>query len=254
MKAFPALLLCVLLGPPSPAATTQPGAVAQPAPDPDFENSLKEADAKAATITDLSARFEQTKKTAMLRRPLVSSGTVKIKGTTTRWDTHRPQVSAMRTDESQIRVYYPEQKTLEAFDVDASMRRITATPLPRLEPIREAFSVHRANVGDLGVVLGAERYLGVLLVPREESLRKHVERVRVVIERATGCAAVVEIVDADGDTTTIVFTEVKTNTGLADADLNLTVPEGTTIVRPMEGLRGGGREPAGTGGKSGGKP
>jgi outer membrane lipoprotein-sorting protein len=250
------LLLCTLLCPRLPAGATQPPELAQPAADADFEASLKAADAKAATITDLSARFEQTKKTAMLRRPLVSSGTVRTKGTATRWDTEKPHVSAMRIDESQIRVYYPDQKTLETFDVDVSMRRITATPLPRLDLVREQFSVSRANVGDLGVGVGqaVERYIGILLTPKEESLRKHVERVRVVIERSTGCATTVEIVDADGDTTVIAFTDVKTNTGIADADLNLTVPEGTKLVKPLDGLGRGPEEPAGTSRKSRGRP
>lgn len=249
-----AMLLCLLPGPTLPMAAAQPTATAQPAADADLEGALKAADAKTAAITDLSARFEQTKKTAMLRRPLISSGTVRIKGTTTRWDTQKPHVSAMRIDESQIRVYYPEQKTLEAFDVDASMRRITATPLPRLVLIREQFSISRADIGDLLAGQDPERFIGVLLTPREESLRKHVERVRVVIERASGCAARVEIVDADGDTTVIAFTDVKTNSGLTDADLELTIPEGTKIVKPLEGLGGGAPEPAGKGGKSGGGP
>jgi outer membrane lipoprotein-sorting protein len=235
------------------AAWAQEKAADQPNIDAALMAALEEVDAKSAAVTDLSATFEQTKTTPLLRKPLVSSGTVKVKGSKVRWDTKSPHPTVMLIDESQIRMYYPDQRTLEVFDVDESMRRITATPLPRLAAIREQFVISRADVKELGVTERPEGFVGVALTPRQESLRKHVDRVRVLIDRATGCATRVEITDADGDTTTIRFRDIRTNVGLAESDLELNVPEGTRIVKPLEGLRGG-PPPERPGVKGGGRP
>lgn len=231
------VLLVMFTGLAMPHPSGQPPATAPTAPDPAFQAMLQEIDAKSAAVTDLTATFEQKKKTALLRKPLVSSGTVKMKGSLVRWDTRKPHPTVMLIDDTQIRMYYPQQRTLEVFEVDESMRRITSSPLPRLAAIREQFHIEQAEVKELGVDREPERFVGVLLSPREESLRTHVERVRVLIERATGCAARVEITDSDGDTTTIDFTDLRTNVGLAESDLALNVPEGTKIVRPLAGLR-----------------
>ena len=43
-------------------------------------------------------------------------------------------------------------------------------------------------------------------------------------------------IDADGDRTLLTFTHVRTSTGVSDADLELKLPAGTKMVKPLEGL------------------
>ena len=47
--------------------------------DPAFQKQLQDLDAKVAKIQDMTSSFEQRKFTAVLRKPLVSSGSVRIK-------------------------------------------------------------------------------------------------------------------------------------------------------------------------------
>ena len=58
---------------------------------------------------------------------------------------------------------------------------------------------------------------------------------RVLIDAETACARNVEMTDADGDVTTITFTNIKTDTGVSDTDVKLVTPPGTTVSRPLEG-------------------
>src|SRR6185295_18779565 len=97
-----------------------------------------------------------------------------------------------------------------------------------------------------------------VLLPKSDELKKHVREVRVLLDEppanettgsgkaekngadnrdkhAYGVVRQVEVTDADGDRTVVVFKEIRTNTGLKDHDLELTVPEGTRTSHPLEG-------------------
>ena len=59
--------------------------------------------------------------------------------------------------------------------------------------------------------------------------------VRVVIDSTIPCLVRMEITDADGDRTMLELKDIKVNTGVSDARVQLTVPAGTRISRPMGG-------------------
>jgi len=229
-----ALVVSTLAGAPSqPSAHTQavdqPGA-AEPAADPALDAELREIDARAAAIHDLTASFEQTRTSLLLRKPLVSEGTVAVKGARTLWRTVSPRRSTMLIDSAEMRLYYPDQGVVEVYELTDSLKRIAATPLPRLDAVRRHFSIARVGTSD------GPRDLVIDLTPRDPDLRERVHSVRVTIDRTTALASTITITDADGEETVIRFTQSRTNTGLDDASLDLNVPEGTRISRPLDGL------------------
>jgi outer membrane lipoprotein-sorting protein len=243
--------------PPSPSpATTQAGATA-PAEDPAFIRRLEAIDARAAGINDLTAEFEQRRHTPLLKRPLVSSGRVRLKGTTIRWDTRAPSKSVLVINAESLWIFYPQQRTLEIYPMESGLARLAASPLPRLQAVRDQFIVHECKVSELDGVTADSKApaVAVLLVPRSEELKKYVREVRVLLDepaaegqaigteggakdrqdRPYGVARQIEVTDGDGDRTVVVFKEIRTNTGLKDSDLELTVPEGTRVSHPLEG-------------------
>ena len=214
-------------------------AVAQPKASPaqtPFEQRLEAIDARAASVQDLTADFQQQKKTPLLKKPLVSKGTVRVKGARTRWDTEQPRKTVMTIDSAELRIYYPEQKTVEVYPVAAGMSRLAASPRPRLGVIREHFAIEEVAAKEIDA--GAkEGEVGMRLVPREEGLKEHVAQVRVLVD-AGGVGRKVEITDADGEVTTMVFTNVRVNTGVKEEGLVLKVPAGTRESRPLSGGSG----------------
>src|SRR5262245_35428095 len=66
-----------------------------PALDPALEAKLADIDARAAKIEDFSGKFDQQKFTALLRKPLLSNGTVRKVGSVIRWDTEKPEPSVL---------------------------------------------------------------------------------------------------------------------------------------------------------------
>jgi outer membrane lipoprotein-sorting protein len=221
--------------------TVQPD-IEQPETTPTVDDSLiaelSEIDARGEQINDLTADFEQRKFTAILKKPLVSEGKVRMAGPRTRWDTERPRKSVLLLDEKELKLYDPEAATLEVYDLTGALSRMTASPVPRLAAVRDEFAIERLEVREMDEAAAPSSHIAVRLTPLQEGTKEHVTEVRVLIDRALACATQVEVTDPDRDRTVIRFRNLRTNTGLNPADLDLRVPAGTTTSRPLQGAGG----------------
>ena len=197
---------------------------------------LDDIDRRAAAVSDLSGRFRQEKFTALLKKPLVSSGRVRTKGAVVRWDTETPEPAVLHADGKEIRMYYPKQSVVEVYPIDRRLAELAASPLPRLAALRQHFSIEQLPRDQQPQ---AERddpnRLALRMVPTDELLGKHVDEVRVTLDAAAASVVRVEVDDADGDHTVIRFLDVMTNTGIKPSDLELVLPAGTKVSKPLEG-------------------
>lgn len=194
-------------------------------------------DAKAGKIVDLTADFEQQKFTPLLKKPMISSGTVQAKGTAMLWDTRTPEPTIMRVDETEVSLFYPKQKTVEIYPLAGQLSSLAASPLPRLTVLIPHFSFTPGAAKDFGQEERADR-LVIHLTPTEATLREHVDSVTVLIDAERGFILAFQLVDSDGEKTVIRFSNVKTNTNLEDAGLKLKLPAEIKTVRPLEHLGG----------------
>ena len=216
-RARPALLLCLLAAGP----TTAPS-------DPALMADLERVDAAAGRASAVTAGFRQEKFTPLMKRPLVSTGRVAARGATSLWTTATPRPSAMRVTAAQIRIYYPDQAVVEVYPVQGQLGALAASPLPRLDVLRQFFTFARLPAPDAAS-------LAVRLTPADADLQQHVRRVDVLLDRATGAIRRTETTDADGDRTVLTFDAVDLHGTVTDADLALVVPPGTREVQPLAG-------------------
>lgn len=216
-----------------------------------FEKKLQELDAKMAKVVDLRASFEQRKKTALLKKPIVSSGTLSCKGESVLWRTLKPRESQLLVTPDKVTVHYPADKLAEVYPVGARFRDAAGGPLPRLPKLREKFELRemtQEEIKTLGVENTADR-LCVVLTPKGDDLKKYVAMVRVVIDASVPCADRVVVSDPEGDETEIRFSSVAINVGMKDGELELKLPEGTTISSPGASAAGVNR-PGGSAGNA----
>jgi outer membrane lipoprotein-sorting protein len=206
----------------TPAQTTQP----------ELWKRLQELDAQTATIKDLTADFEQQKFTPLLKKPMVSTGTIKVRGSAMRWDTLKPSPTVMRVDEKSVQLYYPQQKTMEVFPVEGQLGSLAASPLPRLEVLKQYFSFHSFETKRAGL---PENATLVRLEPINPEIAQHVKEVNVILD-GRGLVWEFEMTDADGERTVINFRNLRTDTGLSEADADLKPPAGTKIVKPLDNV------------------
>ena len=211
------------------------GPESQPA-DSALWKKLTEIDARAARIQSLSANFQQQKFTPILAQPLVSSGLVKIRGAVIRWNTITPEKSVLFINPQEAKIYYPAQKTLEIYPLDQRLGELAASPLPRMDVLKTRFSFEQIPVKELLEDGDPGRFLALSLSPSDPTLRQHLQQVRVLLDVAGSYIVKAEVTDADGDRTVLSFSNTQLNVDVGD--LSLTVPPGTRVSHPLEGLNG----------------
>lgn len=223
----------VIVGLASPSRAT--AQTTKPA-DPALWARLTEIDARAGRIKSLSADFEQQKFTALLSKPLLSSGRVAVSGAQMRWDTRRPEPSVMAIDAREAKLYYPAQKVVEVYSLDERLGQLAASPLPRLEVLRPRFAFEEIPVTEMSPKGDAKQFVALQLTPVDEEIKRHVQYVRVLLDVAQGYIVRAEMSDADGERTVLSFSNVQLNADVGD--LKLVVPPGTRVTHPLEGLQG----------------
>jgi outer membrane lipoprotein-sorting protein len=194
---------------------------------------LVEIDARGAKVEDLTAKFEQRKFTPLLKKPLVSSGTLTVKGAAMLWRTEKPEPTIMRIDAKEAQLYYPKQKVVEVYPIGQKLGALAASPLPRLGVLKEHFKIEQVPMKEdvAGQML-------LKLTPTNAELRQHVEQVVVLLDVNSGLMLRAETTDADGDRTVLTFTESRVNGGVREEDVRLQIPSGVKVVRPLEGTSG----------------
>ncbi len=206
--------------------------------DPDLWRRMLAVDARGAKISDLTAKFEQEKFTALLKKPLVSSGVVRVRGSAMLWETSRPEPTVLRVDEREVRLYYPKQKVIEVYGIEQKLASLAASPLPRLDVLKEHFTFEELPVAEVEKNADASKFLALRMKPTEAALQEHVDEVRVLLDIAGGYIVRLEIVDSDGDRSVIRFSDVKTNTGLRDSDVEIHAPADVKVTRPLAAVEG----------------
>jgi len=237
------IVICATAAPPAtaPAAQGQTQTAAQEA----LQRQLDEIDQRVAKITSLRADFEQQKHTPMLRQPLVSVGNLLVKGDKVRWDTRKPQPSAMQISggssgiEGEIKIYYPDATVVEIYKAQGDLRELSGSPLPRIALLRRYFDFSKIDASDMGIKAGDDgRFIALELKPRTDDLKEHITSVRVLMDASVPCIKKLSMLDADGDRTEIEFKNVQINADIDDAALELKVPPGTRVSRPLGGDAG----------------
>src|SRR6476661_7617987 len=149
--------------------------------DPALRARLDDIDRRAGEVRDLTARFEQQKFTALLKKPLVSSGRVRMKGSVVRWDTETPEPAVLHSDGREIRMFYPRQRVVEVYPIDKRITDLAASPLPRLAALREHFRIEAARpaAGHAGGGRDENKTdrVSIRLTPTDSFLKEHVDQV-----------------------------------------------------------------------------
>lgn len=222
------LLLALLLLADTP--TSRPANI-----DPAAWQRMLEIDQRGGKITDLAGDFEQQKITAMLKKPLVSSGRIYVRGSTMLWDTRKPEPNVLQITEREVRIYYPAQKTIEVYQIQQKLGELAASPLPRLAVLQQHFTFEPMPIAEMGEK-DADKFFAVRMTPTNPELREHVEQVRVLLDVQSGLILRLEMRDPDGDRTLISFSNVKTNIGLKDEQLRIKAPADVKITRPLAAI------------------
>jgi outer membrane lipoprotein carrier protein len=184
------------------------------------EESLRGFDARSLTIRDFTAKFTQTYRSGALGRAVVESGTVKVKRPGRMlFEYSSPEKKLFVADGSSYYFYVPRDKQVMVQNQKGD-RRATARILAEGRLLD-----HFDCVGEEADALGRK----LILVPKPSEKDANVARISVVLDAQLRLLAL-EIRDAEGSTSRLVFEGFKENVGLKDSDFRFEVPKGVEVI------------------------
>ena len=193
--------------------------------------ALQKLSAKMKDVRTLTASVIQSRKTELLDKPIVSSGTMAYRRESARLIFHltEPRKAEILLDKSSYQVYRPDEKRLERIDFESE--DVTAKILmvfePKADEIGKAFTVKGGEV--------REGAIEVQLESSEERFRKRMKKIVLTIAEADGALRRIAYTDAEGDEVQFDLTKVEVNPELPADAFILKTPEGTRILRRTVG-------------------
>ena len=208
-----ALTLAAAFAVPAQAA---PSKTLVPLPGP--EALLSSFDARSRTIRDFTAKFTQTYRSGALGRAIVETGTVKVKRPSRMlFEYMTPDRKLFVADGETYYFYVPRDKQV-MIQNQRGDKRATARILAEGRLLQ-----HFKCVGEETDALGRK----LILTPLEKD--PNVTRVSVVLDAQLRLRAL-EIQDAEGSTSRMVFEGFRENVGLKDTEFRFDVPKGVEVI------------------------
>lgn len=222
-------VLLALLAPCARAVT--PDAADAAIPDAALAARLEAIHQRAEKITSLRASFEQRKKTPMIKKPVISSGLVLVQGSHVLWESAKPRPMSLLMADAQVRIYFPEENAVEVFEIEDRLAQLASSPLPQLPILKQYFVIRELAAPTSAPAIDDALWLE--LTPADAALARHLKMVKVAVNEKDGTLRKLEMIDGDGGSTQIEFSNVEVNPSLKPADLQLRVREGAKESYPL---------------------
>ena len=200
------------------AVPAQAGAPKTTSAPQDAQAVLTNFDARSRTIRDFTAKFTQTYRSGALGRAIVESGTVKVKRPSRMLFQYvAPDKKLFVADGDSYYFYVPRDKQVMVQNQRGD-KRATARILAEGRLLD-----HFKCVGEEADTLGRK----LILAPIEKDA--NVTRIAVVLDAQLRLLAL-EIQDAEGSTSRMVFDGFRENVGLKDSEFRFDVPKGVEVI------------------------
>ena len=184
----------------------------------DAEALLSSFDARSRTVRDFTAKFTQTYRSGALGRAIVETGTVKVKRPSRMlFEYVTPDRKLFVADGETYYFYVPRDKQV-MIQNQRGDKRATARILAEGRLLE-----HFKCVGEETDALGRK----LILTPLEKDA--NVTRISVVLDAQLRLMAL-EIQDAEGSTSRMVFDGFRENVGLKDSEFRFEVPKGVEVI------------------------
>jgi len=199
--------------------------VPEPQPAPSAAEIARNLQRKYDLVRDFSADFEHVYEGGVLRKKLSERGTVLVKKPgMMRWDYTSPEKKEFVSDGRKLYSYVPEDKQVIVSAVPpADEASSPALFLAGKGDILRDFTPSLASLPGL-----TASDVALKLVPRTP--QREYDWIILALDRATLQIRRLVTADAQGGTSTFVFTRLRENVGLPDKSFAFTIPRGVDVI------------------------
>ena len=211
MKCWLAILVFLLMIPLPAKGTTPMGAE-------EVVKRLKEVQDKTK---DFSADLYQEKKVSLLRDKIISRGRIRFKKPDkVSIEFFHPESSQMVFDGKTVLLYYKEEKMAERYSFRSTPAMERYLFFSR-DPFQEKLAEWR-------ILEDRESSLVLEIVPKVKDPLFVKTRLRV--SKKDWMVVGMEMIEKNGDTTSLRYSNMKVNTGLTDSDFEIRLPKDVNIT------------------------
>lgn len=179
---------------------------------------LKEVQEKTK---DFSADLHQEKKLSLMKEKIVSRGRIRFKKPDkVSIEFFHPESSQMVFDGKTVLLYYKEEKLAERYSL-------------RSNPMAERYLLFskdpfQEKLAEWRILEDRESFLAMEIIPKVKDPLFVKTRLRV--SKKDWMVIGMEMIEKNGDTTSIRYSNMKVNTGLTDSDFEIHLPKDVKIT------------------------
>jgi outer membrane lipoprotein carrier protein len=177
------------------------------------------------SLKDFTADIKQVKISSLFTEPVVSEGKMRLKRPNKIWlEMYPPYSSITVLNQGVLLYYFPEEKVAQRYDVAGN---------PILAKWLLFFQNPIETLGKNIRLLEEKAGEAVLGIDPAEDLAAFQE-IRITIDTANWMPKRLELVEKNGDRTTINYNNVRINVGISDSSFQLRLPPDVEIIEPMK--------------------
>jgi len=221
MRICSAVILVVLLV--SFGTWVAPGTAQQEAKE--LASVLEQCKKAQSAIADFTADIKQVKKSSLMEESVVSRGQMRFKRPDQLWvQMYPPYPSITVLDKGVLLIYLPEEKQVQRYQVAGN---------PALAKWLLFFQAPLETLGKRIWIQEERSDTVVLRLDPTEDLALFKE-IKISLDTTIWMPKHVELLEKNGDRTTITYDNIKINTGITDTSFQLHLPSGVEIIEPMK--------------------
>ena len=191
----------------------------------DIAPILEQLKKAQGSLEDFTADIRQVKISSLFTEPVVSEGKMRLKRPNQIWmEMYPPSSSITVLHQGVLLYYFPEEKVAQRYDVAGNpvLAKWLLFFQSPLETLGKDIWLQEENAGE--VVLG---------IDPAEDLAAFLE-IRIAIDTEHWMPKRLELVEKNGDRTTIHYNNVRINVGIPDSSFQLRLPPDVEIIEPMK--------------------
>jgi outer membrane lipoprotein carrier protein len=194
----------------------------------DTAELMRNIDEQQKKIQTLQADFSQKRETALAKKPLISSGTVKFKRPDrVRWAYARPERVDIASNGKEIWLYYPQRGQAERYLLSRGKRLAQY-----MEPLMSIFEKPFAQLASEYDVTYQGRAGSVhqfRLRPKRGKVQEVITQVDLGIDSTSGAIVTLTVAETSGDRLTLEFKKMQINLPLSEDDLDVKMSPSTRV-------------------------
>ncbi len=206
---------------------------------PAAENGvLARMDREAAGFHDMTANVTNTSYTAVLQDTTKETGTIRImrtpSGPKMRVDFSAPNKRSIYVDKGRALYYLPNTNEVQEYNLGKEGKLVDTMLLVGWgTPLKELQKNYQVKVGGDEDVAG-QKATRVDLTPKDPKALERVKLVQLWIPQNAGHPVQQKVLQPGGDYYLATYSDIRLNTNLSAAALNLNLPKDVKVVRPQQ--------------------